>query len=96
MRKSFFVVLAIFLVLSVVPALAQEEASTYEGDFTFDVPAGYTLNESNTTDLVRAEGENGVIIVAGPESFSSVVGEVDDAAEALNFYLERTGYTITD
>ncbi len=96
MRKSFFVLLAIFFALSIAPALAQEESSTYEGDFTFEIPAGYDVVESNTSDLVRLEGEDSVIVIAGPATFSQIVGDFEDEDEALNFYLERSGYTITE
>lgn len=96
MRKSFFVLLAIFFALSIAPALAQEESSTYEGDFTFEIPAGYEVVESNTSDLVRLEGEDSVIVIAGPATFSQIVGDFEDEDEALNFYLERSGYTITE
>ncbi len=98
MRKSFFVVLTILLVLSIAPAFAQEDASTYDGDFTFEVPEGYEVVESGTLDLVRLEGEDNVIVVAGPDSYAQVLGgeTFEDEDEELEFYLDRSGYTITD
>jgi uncharacterized surface protein with fasciclin (FAS1) repeats len=97
MRKSFFVVLTILLVLSIAPALAQD-ASTYDGDFNFEVPEGYEVTESGTLDLVRVEGEGNVIIVAGPDSYAQVLGgeTFESDADALNFYLDRSGYTVGD
>lgn len=99
MRKSLFVLLIGLLVavLAIAPAFAQEEdSSTYEGDYTFEIPEGYEVVESATNDLVRLEGEGSVIIVVGPSSFASVAGEIEDEDEALNFYLDRTGYTVTE
>jgi uncharacterized surface protein with fasciclin (FAS1) repeats len=74
-----------------------DENTVYDGRFTFTVPAAYTLTESGTNDLVRADSdETGTFVVVGPNSYSQVIGGQDFETEddALAFYLERTGYTV--
>ena len=69
-----------------------QETDTYM--LSFDYPATFTLTESQTTDVFSLNNEDERIVVVGPNAFGNVAEDTEDLAEALNFYLTRTGYTV--
>ena len=86
------------------PVFAQDDATegtagAYESaELRFAYPEeGWALNEG--AGVVRLEDNGSSIIVYGPTSYESVLGEAlfsNDNAEALSFFLERVGYTVAD
>lgn len=101
MKKTMMRLLGLMAVLlltvsGLVMAQDAEDDVVYDGRFTFTVPSGYELTESGTFDLVRADVDDSTFVVAGPNSYSQVIGGQDFETEddALAFYLERTGYAV--
>ena len=101
MKKTLIKLVGLLAVLllavsGLVMAQDAEEDTVYDGRYTFSVPSGYELTESATNDFVRADAEDSTLVVAGPNSYSTVIGgeEFEDEDDALAFYLERTGYTV--
>ena len=73
------------------------ETATYEGaNYSFDYPSNFEVTEGS--DLVRLTDGDSVIVVVGPDSYNTVLGDVEfeDESEAFAFYLDRTGYTVGD
>ena len=91
-RTLWFVISALLLMAFVMLTTAQD-AGTYEGAFTFDYPADWTLTEGN--DLVQVSNEGEIISVYGPSAFANVLGGMElEGTEALAFFLDRNGYTV--
>lgn len=87
----------VVLLLGVMIAPAMADGHIYSGfSLSFEIPEGYEVNEG--TDLVRVEGEGQTIVVVAPEGYATVIGgeSFDNDDDALNFYVERTGYTVTE
>jgi uncharacterized surface protein with fasciclin (FAS1) repeats len=65
-----------------------------DGTFSFNYPSNYTVEAGNS--LYRVVNGDNVVVVVNNATYTTVLGGVsfDDNAAALNFYLDRTGYTV--
>ncbi|MGB1286853.1 MAG: fasciclin domain-containing protein [Aggregatilineales bacterium] len=73
-----------------------ESFETYEGGFSVDYAVGVNLEEGN--NLVKLTRGAADVTVFGDAAYTQVIGggEFEDDASALNFFLDRNGYTIGD
>ena len=70
--------------------------ATFEDEFSFSYTDDWTL--ANGTDLARLSSGDATVIVAGPMNYALVLGtgEFESDADALAFFLDRSGYTVGD
>ncbi|MDO5831251.1 hypothetical protein [Methanobrevibacter sp.] len=68
-NKSILMILALLILACSITAVAAESASV--GDYTFEIPEGYAVNETAGNQCVLTQDDNHVIVVIIADSISN-------------------------